>query len=222
MSKSWLNQLQSLLGDTKGNKAGAEGLSKLLAPAALGGLAGVLMGNKSVRKQAGKLGKNALLIGGGAAIGALLWNQYRARVKANHRDEPQYGQQSAPPDARVRRLVQALVFAAKSDGHIDEREQQAIDESLSRMALGEEARQWIDQALAQPLDPKRLAQGVGDEEEALEIYTLSCAVIDIDHFMERSYLDALAQALGIPSDVAADLERELAARAEAAPARLTP
>ncbi|QPR29309.1 DUF533 domain-containing protein [Edwardsiella hoshinae] len=223
MSNSWLDQLQSLLGSgAPVGKTGTEGLSKLLAPAALGGLAGVLMGNKSMRKKAGKLGKNALLLGGGAAIGTLLWNQYRARVKANHRDEPQYGQQSAPPDARARRLVQALVFAAKSDGHIDAREQQAIDEKLAGMALGEEARQWIEQALAQPLDPKLLAQEVGDEEEALELYTLSCAVIDIDHFMERSYLDALAQALGIPADVAGDLERALTDRIEATPARLTP
>ncbi len=46
----------------------------------------------------------------------------------------------------------------------------------------------IEQALAQPLDPQRLAEGIIDPQEALEIYYVSCAVIDIDHFMERSYL----------------------------------
>jgi uncharacterized membrane protein YebE (DUF533 family) len=37
----------------------------------------------------------------------------------------------------------------------------------------------------QPLDPQRLAEGIVDPQEALEIYYVSCAVIDIDHFMER-------------------------------------
>ncbi|WP_227639800.1 DUF533 domain-containing protein, partial [Klebsiella pneumoniae] len=32
----------------------------------------------------------------------------------------------------------------------------------------------------------------------LEIYYVSCAVIDIDHFMERSYLNALGDALALP------------------------
>lgn len=41
----------------------------------------------------------------------------------------------------------------------------------------------IDRALAQPLDPQRLAEGIIDPQEALEIYYVSCAVIDIDHFM---------------------------------------
>jgi uncharacterized membrane protein YebE (DUF533 family) len=50
-------------------------------------------------------------------------------------------------------------------------------------------------ALAQPLDPQRLAQGINSEQEALEIYYISCAAIDIDHFMERSYLNALGEAL---------------------------
>lgn len=216
MKASWMSQLQSLLGDGKG-ATGTQGLSKLLAPAALGGLAGVLLGNKSMRKQVGKLGKNALLLGGGAAIGTLLWNKYRDRVKENHRADPQYGLQHAPADARARRLVQALVFAAKSDGHIDADEQQAIDDSLARMALGDEARRWVREALDQPLDPQLLSAGVQDEEEALAIYTLSCATIDIDHFMERSYLDALAQALGIPADVAHDLERDISAQAAGAP-----
>ena len=48
-----------------------------------------------------------------------------------------------------------------------------------------------------------------NEEEALEIYFLSCAAIDIDHFMERSYLNALGDALKIPQDVREGIERDL-------------
>ena len=65
------------------------------------------------------------------------------------------------------------------------------------------------QAIEQPLDPQRLAQSVKNEEEALELYFLSCAAIDIDHFMERSYLNALGDALKIPQDVREGIERDI-------------
>ena len=64
--------------------------------------------------------------------------------------------------------------------------------------------------MAEPLDPARIAQGVRTPEEALELYALSCAVIDVDHFMERGYLDALAEALRIPANVRADLTAKVA------------
>jgi uncharacterized membrane protein YebE (DUF533 family) len=35
-----------------------------------------------------------------------------------------------------------------------------------------QARVLIDQALAQPLDPQRLAEGIVDPQEALEIYSI--------------------------------------------------
>lgn len=56
------------------------------------------------------------------------------------------------------------------------------------------------------------AQGIRNEEEALEIYFLSCAAIDIDHFMERSYLNALGDALKIPQDVRDGIEQDLKAQ----------
>ncbi|KUQ04836.1 hypothetical protein A3N69_04345 [Klebsiella aerogenes] len=54
-----------------------------------------------------------------------------------------------------------------------------------------------------------------DGQEALEIYYLSCAVIDIDHFMERSYLDALGDALKLPEDVREEIERDVQAQKQA-------
>ncbi|WP_044859908.1 DUF533 domain-containing protein, partial [Enterobacter ludwigii] len=48
-----------------------------------------------------------------------------------------------------------------------------------------------------------------NEEEALELYFLSCAAIDIDHFMERSYLNALGDALKIPQDVRDGIEKDI-------------
>lgn len=73
----------------------------------------------------------------------------------------------------------------------------------------------IDRALTQPLDPQRLAQGISSEQDALEVYYLSCAVIDIDHFMERSYLNALGEALKIPAEVRAEIEQDIQAQKQA-------
>lgn len=210
---NWLNQLQSLLGQKSGastsSSSEGQGLNKLLVPGALGGLAGLLVANKSSRKLLAKYGTGALLVGGGAVAGTVLWNKYKDRIRDTHQDEPQFGQQQSPLDVRTERLILALVFAAKSDGHIDEQEQAAIESQLREAGIETQGRELVAKALEQPLDPARLAQGVKNEEEALELYFLSCAVIDIDHFMERSYLNALGDALKVPQDVREGIEQDL-------------
>lgn len=210
---NWLNQLQSLLGQKSGastlSSSEGQGLNKLLMPGALGGLAGLLVANKSSRKLLAKYGTGALLVGGGAVAGTVLWNKYKDRIRETHQDEPQFGQQQSPLDVRTERLILALVFAAKSDGHIDEQEQAAIESQLREAGIEDQGRELVAKALEQPLDPARLAQGVKNEEEALELYFLSCAVIDIDHFMERSYLNELGDALKVPQDVREGIEQDL-------------
>lgn len=204
----WLNQLQSMLGQ-KASSTGGEGLSKLLVPGALGGLAGLLVANKSSRKLLAKYGTGALLAGGGAIAGTVLWNKYKDKVRTAHQDEPQFGQQVTPMDLRTERLILALVFAAKSDGHIDDKERAAIEQQMCEAGVEQQGRALVAQAIEQPLDPNRLAQSVKNEEEALELYFLSAAAIDIDHFMERSYLNALGDALKIPQDVREGIEQDI-------------
>ncbi|TNV22870.1 tellurite resistance TerB family protein [Buttiauxella sp. B2] len=216
---NWLQQLQSMLGQatqsgqnqSSGSPQGnsPQGLSKLLVPGALGGLAGLLLASKSSRKLLTKYGTSALLVGGGAVAGSVLWNKYKDRVRDAHQGEPQFGQQQTPVDVRTQRLITALVFAAKSDGHIDDKERQVIEQQLRDAGIEGPGRNLIQQAIDQPLDPQRLVQGVNNEEEALELYFLSCAAIDIDHFMERSYLNALGDALKIPQDVQEGIEQDI-------------
>ncbi|WP_337014613.1 tellurite resistance TerB family protein [Leclercia sp. AS011] len=213
---NWLNQLQSLLGQKTGSSSG-EGLSKMLAPGALGGLAGLLVANKSSRKLLAKYGTGALLAGGGAIAGSVLWNKYKDKVRSAHQDEPQFGQQTSALDVRSERLILALVFAAKSDGHIDDQERAAIEQQLREAGVEEQGRALVAQAIEQPLDPQRLAQGIKNEEEALELYFLSCAAIDVDHFMERSYLNALGDALKIPAEVREGIEQDIRQQKQALP-----
>jgi len=203
----WLNQLQSLLGQKSGS--GKSDLSQMLVPGALGGLAGLLLSSKSSRKMLAKYGTGALLVGGGAVAGSVLWNKYKDKLRADPQTASQYVEAPAPLDVRTERLILALVFAAKSDGHIDAKEQQAIEQQLREAGIEEQGRAMIARAMEQPLDPQRLARDVHNEEEALELYFISCAAIDIDHFMERSYLNALGEALKLPLEVREGIERDL-------------
>ncbi|HBI08759.1 MAG TPA: DUF533 domain-containing protein [Franconibacter pulveris] len=217
---NWMNQLQSMLGTiSSGNKtqSGESGLGKLLTPGALGGLAGLLVASKSSRKLLSKYGTGALMVGGGAVAGTVLWNKYKDKIRAAHQGEPDYGTPVASLDRRAERLITALVFAAKSDGHIDDQERAAIERQLREAGVEGEGRAVVQQAIDQPLDPARLAQDIRDEEEALEIWYLSCAVIDVDHFMERSYLNALGDALKIPQEVREEIENDIREQKKALP-----
>ncbi|PPS58613.1 hypothetical protein CRX72_19940 [Pantoea sp. BRM17] len=166
----WLQQLQTVLAKKKG---GTSGLGDLLGPGALGGLAGVLAGSKSSRKLLTKFGGKALLLGGGAAAGALLWNKYKDRIRTAYPSASGTDGQQTPPDQRAERLIAALVFAAKSDGHIDEAEQAAIEKQIQQAGYGAQAESLIKQAMARPLDPQWLAAGVKNEEEDAILFRLS-------------------------------------------------
>lgn len=228
-----LQQLQGMIGSISESASSQQGksqtasglggaLSGLLGPAALGGLAGALLTSKAARGVAG----GALLAGTGAAI----WNQLKKRMEDSNADDASYALPNQQPSAavpgtarpavpqaqpvpreRAERLVRALVFAAKSDGHIDEKEQAAIFDKLKGLDIGSDTQALVQQALKEPLDPALIANGVQSADEALELYALSTAVVDVDHFMERSYLDALATALKIPADVKSELEKHLKA-----------
>ena len=203
-----LQQLQSLLAK-KGQSGGNGGLNDMLAPGALGGLAGLLIASKKSRKLLTEYGGKALIVGGGAAAGAVLWNKYKQRVRDTHQNDAQFGELQTPVDQRAERLVTALVFAAKSDGHIDDQERAAIERSIHEAGYGQQAEALIQKAMNRPLDPGWLAADVKNEDEALELYYLSCAAVDVDHFMERSYLNALGDALKIPQDVRDGIDGDL-------------
>ena len=61
---NWLQQIQSVLAKKGGEDKTGGSLSDMLAPGALGGLAGMLIASKSSRKLLTKYGGKALIIGG--------------------------------------------------------------------------------------------------------------------------------------------------------------
>lgn len=219
--QSLLDQLlssgQSMLSGTPGNPAqpAAPGVSKyanfgtgMLA----GGALGLLLGDKRLRKFGGK----ALGYGGAAALGALAfraysnWQQQKSAGGAAPAAAPQAAQFLPAPAAEdhSRAVLKALIAAAKSDGHIDARERGMIEQKLAALADDPALRSWIDAEISRPLDPADVAAAAGSMEVASEMYLVSLLTVDAESFMERAYLDALANKLNLPADLKSHLENE--------------
>ena len=107
-------------------------------------------------------------------------------------------------------VMRAMIFAARADGSVDALERQRIDTILQNMLQSQDVSAHINALETEMLDPRRIAADVQHAEQGEDIYRLSCVVIDIDHFMERSYLDALGTALGISPSRRAELEADAA------------
>ncbi|MBC53980.1 MAG: protein YebE [Gammaproteobacteria bacterium] len=190
--------------------------------AVAGGVLGLLVGNKKVRKMGGGM----LAYGGAAAAGALAFKAYQnwqqgkqvttapmaTEQDMQHVDARFLPQQAASADTGGQfalTLVMAMIAAAKADGHIDAKEQTHIFEQVETMSLDAESKGFVFDALRQPADMAQIASQVQGIEQAAEVYLVSRSVLDIDHPAERAYLQALAHRLALPTDLVAHLDHQV-------------
>ncbi len=207
--------LQGLLGGVGGVAAGA------LA----GGLAGILLGGKKPRK----LAKSALKVGGVALVGGLAykaWQNWQANNSpATATNEPP----ALPPgdtpflpstptgqEDLSRRLVRAMVAAAKSDGHVSPEERRRIAQQLDGLQIGVEERAFLEDELSAPLDIDAIARDAANPEQAAEIYAASLLAIDPNGAAERGYLAMLAARLKLEPGLVEHLHAQTAAIVEPA------
>jgi uncharacterized membrane protein YebE (DUF533 family) len=197
-------RVQSRLDQASGTQAFAGG-------AVAGGLLGLLLGGKKVRK----LASGALGYGGAAVIGALAVKAYQAYQQQQAGGAPAgFGEQALPHAAPAADgsafelvLVRAMVGAAKADGHIDAREQQRLFAEVERLGLDAEAKAYVFELLTKDVDVASLASTVATPEQGAELYLAARLAIDPDQAAERAYLDALASVLRLPQDLRAELDR---------------
>ncbi len=193
-------------------------------PGGLGGLAGAgALGALFGNVLQGDLMKSVALAG----AGAVAWNFYKkwAQQQAGGgAAQPQQvaGSQERPPmpagwgdstpalniDPTAELAIRSMIYAARADGNIDADEQARIDAVVKNMLPGQDANGAIQRIRSEVIDPNKIAVAVASPEQAEDVYRLSCAVIDIDHFMEHSYTQALAQALGLSPSKKQELEKE--------------
>ncbi|MCE0918143.1 MULTISPECIES: tellurite resistance TerB family protein [unclassified Pseudomonas] len=210
--KTGQSMLQNQQGKGTSHK-GSGSLGSLLSGAGGGALAagamGLLLGNKKARKYGGK----ALTYGGLAALGVLAYKAYgnwQARQGAgNH--EPQTLDRLPPAQAEQhsQAVLRALVAAAKSDGHIDERERALIEGEFTRLDSDRELQHWLHAELNKPLDPAEVARAAQTPEMAAEMYLASVMMVDQENFMERAYLDELARQLRLDPNLRQELENQV-------------
>ena len=182
-----------------------------------GGALGLLLGkNKKTRKLAS--------YGGLAALGMMVYNTYTEyqRQQAGTAGLPPAQAPALPTPQTVDRLpaaqasahsaaiLQAIVAAAKADGHIDARERGLIEGELARQGLAADVQQWLNAELAKPLDPAEVARAASTPEMAGEMYLASLLVADEQSFMERAYLDELAKQLKLEPALQQRLQHQLA------------
>lgn len=198
---------------------------------AAGGLAGLLLGTKKGRKMAGSAAK----IGGVAVLGGLAYKAYNdwqsAKAGGSASSQPSAGpaQQSpmknvtpeaegtaflpAPAEERNAlgvKILQAMIAAAKADGHIDAEEQQRIFGKFDEAGLGVEEKAFLMDELRKPLDIDAIVALADNTEQAVEIYAASCLAIDPDDPAEQAYLAMLSARLKLAPELKTNIEAEVA------------
>lgn len=183
---------------------------------AAGALA-LLLGTKTGRS----VGGGALKIGSVAALGGLAYNAYKnwqndktdnapARTAAPESPQALENLSASDADARSQKILQAVIAAAKADGHIDDNERQIINEFVAKMGESTEATAFIQAELDKPLNPAEIASDTSAPGLAAEVYLMSKIIINDANFMEKAYLGELANALNLEEDLIAKLDAQVA------------
>ena len=197
-----------------------------------GGLAGGLAGNLLTSKSGRKMGKQALKMGGVAAVGALAYAAYQRYnsgkgTSANVAPQPVDTNLSPAPSGSAfipaendtagqetlgLTLVRAMIAAARSDGRLDAQESQAIFQRIESLGLDPESRGVLVAEMGRPVDMDEIVASASSPEVAAEIYIASLLAIDVDTAAEESYLNMLAARLNIPPELAVELRRQVEAQ----------
>lgn len=175
--------LGGLLGGNKSGSAGGGGIADVL-----GGLMG---GDKS---GAGGLGG---LLSGLAGGGAAKRGGDIGDILGSFMGDPQQAAQIQPTvdqEQQAEILLRAMLNAAKSDGQIDNAEQERIVEHLGDVSASE--KQFLRDEMSAPLDTAAFVRSIPKGMEQ-QVYLMSLTSIDLDSKAEAQYLHQLAQGLGI-------------------------
>lgn len=107
-------------------------------------------------------------------------------------------------------LVQAMISAAKSDGHLDAQESTRIQEQIQQLGLGNEEKGFLLDLMGKPADAAAIARLPKTKEQAAELYVASrVAIGDADTPEEKAYLERLVALLDLPGDLVAHLETQI-------------
>ena len=207
--------LGGLLGGLMGGSSSGGGLGGALGGRSGGGLGdlGALLGGRAgaAGGAAGGLGGLLESIGGGRSntpdpsykpAGGSLGDLLNSALQGEKAANPDDGQ-----EALARVMIQAMICAAKSDGKIDQQEQQKIVAHLGD-DVTEEERRFVLSEMESPTDIDNLVAAVPRGAEG-QVYMMSVMGIDLDSQAEARYLDSLREKLGLSEQVCNAIHRQL-------------
>jgi len=193
--------LGSVMGGGAAGSGGLGGLGSLLgggagAPGGMaGGLGGLLESISGGGSATGNAGSTPPASG---SLGHLL----NGALQGNSIPEPEPAQEDL---AKI--LIVAMVNAAKSDGEIDQTEQQKIVANLGD-EVSDEERQFVLSEMKAPLDAQgfinSIPQGAGPQ-----VYMMSLLAIDLDSRAEAQYLDTLRKGVNMSEEEANAIHQKL-------------
>jgi len=188
----------------------------LAGGAVAGGIMSLIMTNKSARKVAG----TAATYGGAALLGGLAYKAYKnwqagqgekAAISENSFTSPEL----LSSDFQLT-LIKGMIGAAKADGQIDAEEQSRIFAAIDKMDLSTETKAMVFDLIRQPVPVSEIAMGAHTMEQKTELYLVSSMVITPDHPAEKQWLDELSALLGLPQELAMQLQLQAQQHLQAA------
>lgn len=195
-----------LLGSLMKTKSLASGLGGSL----LGGLLG---GKKEQQPSGGGLGSIMGLLGGGGGGGGGAISGLLGSIMGGGGQEaaPQQTQTAAPQESQDQAvlMIRAMVNAAKSDGRLDDAEQQNIISKLGG-DLSQAETDFLKQEFQAPIDVASFAKSVPQGLEQ-QIYAISLTSIELDTQNEAQYLAQLGQALNLQPQALNQIHEQLGA-----------
>jgi uncharacterized membrane protein YebE (DUF533 family) len=106
-------------------------------------------------------------------------------------------------------LIRAMIAAANADGVIDQEERNRILGKLETVDLSEQEHSFVVRELLSPADMDNIVTAVTSREMGKQVYMVSLLAIEVDTDAERTYINTLAQRLGLEETDINDIHRKL-------------
>ena len=152
--------------------------------------------------------------GGGGAAGAVLGQVLGDILRGNAQkgtppaELPQVQPVRREVEDQATVLIKAMCNAAKVDGQIDQKEQEAI---LSRLGdVSQDEANFVRSELAKPLNVSEFCRSVPNGLGP-QVYGFSVMTIKLDTLNEAAFLGRLAEGLGIDGDTCNQIHQQVGA-----------
>jgi uncharacterized membrane protein YebE (DUF533 family) len=185
------------------------GNDKNIALAALGALAGAILGGGS-KSMKGAVGGGVLALLGALAYAALKGTQQEQQEVPLTLRHPETPAEKAILEDQAQLVLRAMINASKADGQIDQGEVQRIIGKLAEDGADSAARDFVLAEMSKPMESEAIvAAAQGNPQLGAELYAASLLAIKVDTPAEQAYMQNLSTALGLPAQAVTNLQNSM-------------